>query len=401
MTSTEINLADSGLHASPAGMEVLRWLQLERPVYWNDLPDAGFWALTRYDDAVSVFRNQRSFSSAHGIQVGQVGQTDLPAAGKMMVMSDKGSHRRIKAIMGRQLLPSMLERLTPALREVTRTAVATHIGREPFNFVTEVAGKMTIATLGDLIGIPLQDREMVSEWTCVAFGARTAAHPELPTELDSVEANAQIFSYFYDLLSERRKRPTEDLLSALAAPADGIAEKLDDEEILFNTHLLLAGGHETTRQALTAAALAFIDHPDQWIRLRENWALVPTAIDEIIRWSAPSLNVMRTATEDTAIRNQSIKAGEKITMWIPILNRDEGAFPNAESFDVARDPNRHLSFGMGSHFCLGSWLAKLELRILLEQLRPGVGQFELAGPARRLHSNRTWGYDQLVIRMAG
>ncbi|MFC0107872.1 cytochrome P450 [Kibdelosporangium aridum] len=400
MFSTAINLADPAIHSSAAGLDVLRRLQVEQPVYWNALGDSGFWALTKYQDSVKILRSQQRFTSTQGIQVGQVGKSDLPAAGKMMVMSEKGAHRRIKAIMAQQLLPAAVERLVPRLREVARSSVRAHAGQEPFDFVTQIAGKLTISALGELIGIPQHDREAVSEWTCIAFGARTPAHPTLPSELDSVGANAQIFAYFYDLLRARKKKPANDLLSALAVPSDGGTARLNDEEILYNAHLLLAGGHETTRQALAGVAVAFTEHPEEWERLRADSSLTSTAVEEIIRWSAPSLNIMRTATEDVTIRGQLIKQGDQVTMWTPILNRDEEAFPQAGSFDVARDPNRHLSFGAGSHFCLGSWLAKLELRILLDALIPLVTRFEFIGPARRLHSNRTWGHDQLIVRLA-
>ena len=164
--------------------------------------------------------------------------------------------------------------------------------------------------------------------------------------------------------------------------------------------MLLAGGHETTRQALAGMAAAFISHPGQWARLRADPALAASAAEEVIRWSSPSLNVMRTATEPVEIRGTVIRPGEHVTLWHPILNRDEEQFPGAWRFDVGRDPNRHLSFGMGSHFCLGAWLAQQQLQVLIEALSPCVTQFHEAGPPRRSRSTRTWGYDYLPVRLA-
>jgi cytochrome P450 len=219
------------------------------------------------------------------------------------------------------------------------------------------------------------------------------------TALDILEANASLFAYFADLLRTRRRAPSEDLIGALARPTTDPASELTDEEILFNVHLLLAGGHETTRQALAGAAASFHEHPGQWDRLRADQALLPTAVEEVLRWSAPSLNVMRTATQDIVVGGRLIREGDRVTMWNPILNRDEYAFPQAETFDVGRDPNRHLSFGMGSHFCLGAWTARQELHVLLEELGRSVRRIEIAGPVRRTRSNRTWGYDRLPIQL--
>ena len=398
MTPSTVNLADPDLYASSDGLEVLSYLQREIPVYWNELPEGGFWALTRYFDAVSVYRHPRSFTSKYGIQAGQAGRASLPASGKMLVLSEKGAHRRIKAILGHHLTPSALEKLVPDMRQAARAAVERYAGKGLFDFAAEVAGPITIAVMGGLLGIPVQDRRLVSEWTAAAFGTTTGEYADPPSEMDSTVANSQLFVYFCELLAKRREEPRGDLLSALAISND-YGEQLSDEEILFNVHLLLAGGQETTRQVLIGAAVAFVDHPDEWTRLRAESSLMAMGIEEIIRWAAPSLNVMRTATEDITIGEELIHAGEQVTMWNPILNRDEAAFPHANKFDIGRDPNRHLSFGMGSHFCLGAWLARQELRVLIEALAPRVRHLELAERPRRTRSSRTWGYDYVPVRL--
>jgi cytochrome P450 len=395
-----VNLADPDLYARTGGLEELRRLQREHPVYWNPLSSGGgFWALTRYADAVAVYRSPQSFTSELGIQVGQAGTASLPAAGKMMVLSDKAAHRRIKAVISRRLTPDSLARLLPRLREEAQGLARQLVGAGPFDFVTEVAGRLTLTVLGDLLGLPEEDRDRVGQWTETAFGSSRGPDPRSPAEqANPAAANAQIFVYFSGLLSRRRDTPAGDLLSALAARGpDG--SRLSDEEILLNLHLLLAGGHETTRQALTGLAAVFIRYPEQWARLRACPALAPTAAQEIIRWSSPSLNVMRTATETVQIRDTVIRPGEHVTLWHPIVNRDEDQFPDAGKFDVGRDPNRHLSFGMGSHFCLGAWLAQQQLQILTHALAPHVSQFQGGGQSRRSRSTRTWGYDYLSVRL--
>ena len=394
-----VNLADPDLYAAGGGgLDELRLLQRDCPVYWNSLSEgSGFWALTRYADAIMFYRSPRSFTSEQGIQVGQLAAASMPGAGKMMVLSDRGTHRRIKAIISRHLTPDALAQFLPRLRDEARALTRKLAGADPFDFATEVAGHLTFTVLGDLLGVPAGDRALVAEWTETAFGSTKGPETRPATATDVATANAQIFVYFGSLLSKRRSDPGVGLVSALAHSESG--ERLSDEEILLNIHLLLAGGHETARQALCGLAAAFIDHPAQWGRLRANPALLLTTVEEILRWSSPSLNVMRTATEPVEIRGTVISAGDKVTVWHPIVNRDEEEFSAADIFDVARSPNHHLSFGMGSHFCLGSWLARQELQILMEELVPRVRGFQSACPPRRSRSARTWGYDYLPVRL--
>jgi cytochrome P450 len=393
-----VNLADPDLYAAAGGgLDELARLQRDHPVYWNALPaGGGFWALTRYADAVTVYRSARSFTSELGIQVGQAGAAGLPGAGKMIVLSDRGAHRRIKAIVSRYLTPDSLTRFLPGLRAEAGRLAERLSGAGPFDFVTEAAGRLTLTVLGDLLGIPEPDRDLVGQWTEAAFGSSRGPEARPPDSPQATAAaNAQIFLYFRSLLPARRDRPGGDLLSALA-----VGGALTDEEILLNLHLMLAGGHETARQALAGLAAAFISYPEQWARLRADPALAPAAAEEIIRWSSPSLNVMRTAIEQVEIRGTVIQPGEHVTLWHPIVNRDEDQFPDAGRIDVGRTPNRHLSFGMGSHFCLGAWLAQQQLRILIEALVPRVSRFHGAGSPRRSRSTRTWGYDYLPVRLA-
>ncbi|MFB7918548.1 cytochrome P450 [Streptomyces sp. NPDC056061] len=394
----DINLADPDLYATAdGGLEALRSLQRARPVYWNAASTTGFWALTRYADAVTVYRNPKSFTSRQGIQVGQLEDTRLPAAGKMLVLADTGEHQRIKALMSRHLSPAALQRLLPEMRSTAREALTRHTGEQAVDFVTEIAGQLTMTVIGALLGVPARDRPDVARWTSLAFD-----EPPVGTApaMSAQEANAQLFAYFADLLHPRRDTAhADDLISALAAPATGRHTRLSTEEILFNVHLLLAGGQETTRQAVAGCAAAFSNHPDQWERLRADDGLLDTAVEEVLRWSAPSLNVMRTATRDITIGTTTVRAGEQVTVWHPIVNRDEEVFPHADAFDIAREPNRHLSFGMGSHFCLGAWLARQELRVLMQEMLACVARLEPAGPPRRSRSRRTWGYDCLPMRL--
>ncbi|GIF75630.1 cytochrome P450 [Asanoa siamensis] len=404
---TGIDLADPDLYtAHDGGLDQLRQLQREHPVYWNHRPGGvGFWVFTRYADAVTVFRSKNAFTSRQGIQVGQAGGREQPAAGTMLVQADRGDHRRIKATLSPHLSETAMQQLLPALRAAARTAVDKHADGTEFDFMTEIAAELTWSVLGAILGIPAADRRTVARWTETAFEATTGQRQDHPTAegggiaSPAVTANAQLFSYFADLLRDRRAEPGEDLISALARPRSGNDTGLTPTEILVNAHLLLAGGHETTRQALAGAVVALADHPGQWARLRKDPSLMPAAVEEIIRWSAPSLNIARTATTDIEIAGQRVSAGQQVSLWPPIANRDHAAFPDAESFDVGREPNRHLSFGMGSHFCLGAWTARREIQILLEELATRATVPEISGSAQRMRSNRTWGYQTLPVRL--
>ncbi|MFZ3491925.1 cytochrome P450 [Streptomyces sp. 5.8] len=390
-----IDLADPDLFATTGGLEELRELQRSRPVYWNPGDANGFWALTRYADAVELYRSRRQVSSQYGIHVGQLHEADQPARGRMLVQSDRREHSRIKAALSRAMTPQALSFVQAPMAEAARTVVDEALQSGDVDFATTVATRMTMTLTGLLLGIPVADREQVAEWTAAAFGSSSGPLPAAePAPQDLAEANTELFLYFQQLL--RGPGPDEGVLARLRADDQ---DDLGLEQILYNAHLLLAGGHETTRQALVGAATTFIAAPGQWQRLRTDRQLLPGAVEEVLRVSAPSLNVMRTALEDLTFGGTTIRAGERITAWHPIANRDPSVFPDPDLIDIGRQPNQHLSFGMGSHHCLGAWLARLTLTCLLDAMAQRVSQLHPAGIWRRSRSLRTWGYDHLPVAL--
>jgi cytochrome P450 len=242
---------------------------------------------------------------------------------------------------------------------------------------------------------------MVLDWIRIAFASVDESYQAAAPAAERFEANSSLFAYFAELLVARRNQPAGDLLSDLACVRWSGGEGLTDEEILFNVHLLLSGGQDTTRHALTGCVTAFMDHPGQWICVAEDPSTMPSAIEEILRWSSPSLCVMRSTTRDVVIGGHNIPAGDNVTIWNPIVNRDERAFSKAKTFDVTRDPNRHLTFGAGSHSCLGAWLARREMLTLLQQLRTSSRYFEWTRDGQRTRSSRTWGFDSVPMRIVG
>jgi len=401
MTSerTQIDLADPEHYLAPdGGIATLRRLQLETPIFWNrragGLPS--FWALTRHRDGVAVHRDTRSFTSERGMQVGQTEAAAKAAAGRMLIVTDWERHRHLREVMDQTLRPSVVARLEESMREVVDQSLDDVAGEDSFDFVSAVAGRLPSSVICALLGVPRADWSLMVQLTRTAFGSATSDQPISAAE--RTEANADIFFYFSELLAQRRRQLGDDLISDLAsARIDG--EPLTDEEIVLNVNGLITGGNETTRHASAGAVIALIQNPGEWRRLRADPAgLAPTAVEEVLRWTAPSLNVMRTALREVTVGGQRVRVGERVSIWNPIVNRDEEAFPDADRFDVGRTPNRHLTFGLGQHFCIGAALARLELRVLLLTLARRVRRMEMAGPVKRLRSNLMWGVDRVPVR---
>lgn len=394
-----INLADPDLYVDTDRIDMLQALQRERPIFWNRSGSGtGFWALLRYADASAVYRQPDLFTSERGMQVGQEEAAARAAAGRMLIVTDGVRHAQLRSIMNPLLTPAVVRRLEVPMRQVTADALNQAAGTDSFDFVSEIAGRLPLSVICHLLGVPRKDWDLMISWTRQAFGS--AVTDEVITPAQRTEANANIFAYYYDMLTERRRSAAgADIVSALChATIEG--RPLTDDEILLNINGLITGGNETTRHASAGAILAFINHPDQWQRLKLQPELSRSAVEEVLRWTAPSLNVMRTAVADVSIGDQQIRAGERVSIWNPVVNRDPDEFPNADRFDISRNPNRHLTFGSGKHLCIGAALARFELRVLLEELATRVRDMELTGTVKRLRSNLMWGVDRVPLRIS-
>jgi cytochrome P450 len=261
--------------------------------------------------------------------------------------------------------------------------------------VVETARRLPTRVVCALMGVPRE------EWDWLGGTMNDAFEGE--DEQSRLAAHAEIFLYFSELVLDRRDNPGDDFVSRIAADrrstADGPKRPLTDTEIVVNCNGVLAGGNETTRYSAAGAVLALIEHPDQWAALRADRALLPSAVEEVLRWTTPGVHVLRTATAPTTIGGVDIAAGDRVTLWNVSANRDDAEFGDAGRFRVDRTPNRHIAFGGGRHQCLGARLARLELTVFLEELLNRVAAVDIVGEPRYTASNFTWGVRELPVRL--
>ena len=407
LTLKDVNLTEPDLFVRGNPHEVWRLLRAQAPVHWSDgaargtWSFPGFWSITRYDDVVAVSRDPATFISSKGITMMTDPENATPASGlgKMLITMDPPRHVRLRRLVNKGFTPRMVAQLEPHVRGIVTEILDAVAPTGACDFVTDIAARLPVAVICEMMGVPREDWNQMFELTNRVLGADD---PEYQTAgADAVETALQgqreMFGYFARLLGERRQARRQDLVSVLV-DAEVDCEQLTNEEILYFCYLLILAGNETTRNATSGGMLALIEHPDQRARLLAEPALLPTAIEEILRWSSPVMHMARHATRDTEIRGQNIRAGEKLLLWYPSANRDEDAFPEPDRFDVGRTPNDHLAFGIGEHFCLGAGLARLELRVMFEELLRRLPDIEPAGPVERLRSTFIGGIKHMPVR---
>ncbi len=386
-----IDLADPDLYVDGDPHAVWARLRAETPLYWNHQDGRpGFWALTKYDDAVRVYKDHESFSSARGILLGTAQGKGDPAGGKMLALTDPPRHAKLRALVNRWFTPSAVAQLEEAMRRTARRLVTAALERRDCDFVLDVASRLPMYVICWLLGVPRADRDMLFDLTSRAFG--------IEDREGQSAAHQSILLYFMELAEERRLAPTDDLVSLLAhATIDG--RPLSVDEVLLNCDNLLVGGTENVRHAATGGMLALIEHPDETRRLRTEPSLMPTAVEEILRWTSPAMHIVRTVRRDVRLRDELIRPGALVTIWNPSANRDEDAFPDGDRFDLARVGNRHLALGVGEHFCIGAGIARLELRVLFEELMARTSTVELTGAPVRLRSCEINGFEYLPVTL--
>lgn len=396
---SEIDLADLDLyeHGDPdAAWAVLR---REAPVYRNP-GTAGreFWAVTRYRDAVSVYRDPETFSSARGMVLGVDPEAGDPASNRMLVVTDPPRHPKLRRIVSGVFTPRMMRRLEDRVRDTVKTLVDRALAARECEFVDDVAARLPVAIICEILGVPPADQDWMYHLTSTAFGGGDPATAGEVSTAERAQAYGDIFDYYRDLAAQRRRVPADDLVTTLVhGEVDGVP--LDTEDVLLNCTNLIIGGNETTRHAAAGGLLALAERPVSWQVVRSEPAVVPALVEEVLRWTTPGMHAMRTVTADTTLGGQDLRAGESVVVWNTSANRDEEVFADPQRFDVARRPNRHIAFGQGGHHCLGASLARTELTALFEEMAKRVSSIRLAGPVRRVRSCVLRGIRRLPVEL--
>jgi cytochrome P450 len=390
--------------------ETFALLRREAPVWWYDWPlGRGYWCVTKHADVVAVSRDTKAFTSEHGANLEDLDE-EQRVARQSMLETDPPRHTRLRGLVGPPFTPRAVKAYELALRELTTDVLDRALPLGEFDFVEEIAKQLPIRVLARLLGAPEEDNDRLIDWGDRMIGN---TDPELADVLhDSPESDRyrllpfrspaalELFAYGHRLAAERRREPTDDLVSTLVhTEIDG--ERLTEREFDTMFLLLVVAGNETTRQAIAHGMLALVEHPEEWRRLREDSDLVWTSgADEILRWSSPVLHFRRTSTRDVELRGQTIRAGEKVVIWYGSANFDEEVFADPLRFDVGRKPNPHVTFGGGGpHYCLGAHLAKLEVQVMFDLLLPRLESLELAGPPERMRTNFTNALKRMPVRV--
>jgi cytochrome P450 len=377
----------------------------EHPVWWHaptrhTPDDEGFWSVATFDEVVQILRDPVTFSSETGGErpYGGTILQDLPVAGIMLNMMDDPRHGRIRRLVTRGLTPATVRHLEQELRR--RTRILLDPVTDECDFLVEVAADLPMQAICILLGVPEEDRHRLFDCVEHIFDA--------PDETDFLSmtpqreaAVSEMFDYGVALIDEKRRHPKDDMLSVVihAELPDEEPPALSDAELSAFFSLLFSAGAETTRNAIAGALLAFTQHPAELAALRSDEQILTSAVEEVLRWTTPSPSKRRTATRPCEVGGQQISAGEKVLVWEGSANRDELRFPDAGAFRLRRDPNPHLSFGQGAHFCLGAHLARMEIRVALTETLAAFSAFELAGPPEWTRSNRHTGLRHLPLRM--
>ncbi|WCN79524.1 cytochrome P450 [Micromonospora sp. LH3U1] len=390
-----VDVADPVLHRDGVLPPVWRWMRHHDPVRWTERSNKdAFWSVTAHAEAVQVLRDSKRFSSERGIRLGGDPLAAAAASRKMLIVTDPPRHGDIRRIIGAAFTARTVQRLEQNMRETVTACLDEAFEQGAGDFVQTIA-RLPVSVICDLLGVPREDWGFMLDRTTVAFGA-VDEHGG-PTA-DAAEAHTDILLYYLELVKQRRRSPREDVVTALTqGEVDG--RPLTDEEILLNCDGLISGGNETTRHAAVGGLLALAAHPDQWQALRDDPGLLPTAVEEILRWTTPGAHTLRTAVRDTELAGRAIGAGQFVVVWGAAVNRDESVFDEPDTFRLDRKPNRHLTFGHGAHYCLGGALATSELRVLFGEVARRVAAIGVPGPVRRVRSNHIAGFEEAVLAL--
>ena len=386
LTLADVDLSNLDTFVEGVPHDQFDVLRREAPVYFHREDDgAGFWCITRHDDLQQVSHDWQDYSSEWGITLHELADEQLEQQRMMMLQMDPPNHTKLRLLVNKGFTPRMINRLHERVREIAGEITDGIIERGSCDFVVDVAAELPLQVIAELMGVPQEDREKLFEWSNRMIGSED---PEYSVSAEvAMTAATEMFAYANDLATEKRANPSDDIISVLLQ-AEVEGERLSDLEFDLFFELLTVAGNETTRNLISHGMLALIEHPDERRRLLDDRSLLPSAVDEMLRYASPVMYMRRTTRGDLEVRGQHIKAGDKVALWYIAANHDPEVFADPHRFDVTRSNNEHIAFGGGGpHFCLGTHLARLEIQVMFEHLLERIPEMELAGPVQRLRSN--------------
>ena len=410
LEAPKFDLLDHQLFAEREPWDIFEYLQREAPVYRHPDDADGFWCVTKYDDVLDVLKRSKVFSSQVGgsARIGQV-EPDVLEARRNFMETDAPLHNEWRKPFARDFTPKSIARYEDQLRVIVDQVLDEAFEKQDICFVHDIAALIPIRVLGTILGLPpeqfdrfieLGDRMIIDSDPEIAIHVAGSPEAEAFKYLPfGSEAAAELCAMGRQTIDARRGNPKEDVLSILANMEIG-GHLLGDRDLDNNFALFVVAGNETTRQSMALGLLALFNDDRAMAEFSQPGAATDQAVDELIRIASPVWHFRRTAIEDTEIRGQEIKAGERVVIWFAAANRDAEAFENPHVLDFSRKKDEHLAFGRGGpHYCIGTHLARLEIRVLYEQLFPRLKSIEQTGPERRLVSNFTNGLKHFPVRI--
>lgn len=394
-----VHPADYAQHGYPHSV----WARLRReePVSWQTQPgDAvDYWAITKHADITEIGKRPDVFLSGPRLVIQH--EPEQPSSfPPTLIQMDPPKHGEFRQMISRRFTPRMLEKIHAPIERIGREIVEKLYDRGDegiCDFVQEVSAPLPIAVIGWLLGVPESDWPMLFEWTNRTIGAGDPDYMDGEDPRATAQrAQIELFGYFSKLVAERRKNPQDDLITVFTQ-SQYQGQPLNDIEVLTWCFIIVIAGNETTRNGTTGGMLAFVENQHELRRLQKDMGLLDSAVEEVVRWTSPIIHFGRTATRDYPLRDKLIREGQAVALFYPSANRDEEVFEDPFSFKIDRQPNRHIGFGVGEHFCLGAHLARLEMQVAYRHLLPRIEEIELAGPVDRLHSGLVGGLKRLPI----
>ncbi|HEY1989443.1 MAG TPA: cytochrome P450 [Acidimicrobiales bacterium] len=399
----DIDLTDSKHFVDGVPHDWFTFLRHNAPVWWHEEADGpGFWAVTSYNECVAVNRDYEHFSSADKATfIWELDEENLAQLQLLMLNMDPPLHTRYRRLVNKGFTPRMINQLHDRIHAATDRIIDNVIESGTAEFVTDIAAELPLVVIAELLGVPHEDRHRMFDWSNRMIGNQDAEYQKSAEGAEAAEAaqlaSMELYAYASQLFGQKRADPKDDLMSVLTQ-VEMEGEKLSDLELELFFLLLTVAGNETTRNLISGAMVAFFDNLEQWELLQRDRSLLPSAVEEMLRYVSPVMNFRRQTTAPFELGGQKIGADEKVVFFHVSGNRDETVFENPHAFDITRDPNPHIAFGGGGpHFCLGANLARMEIRVMFEHLLDRMPDIRLNGEVERLQSQFISGVKHIPV----